>query len=210
MAAGRKLARDTAIVNGSGGEFAALRNGYAMAQRMVTVAERQHAVGGVTLQMVVGHTRWRRADRGGLVPARGARHGLDGQAGRVRARRATLRDRHRRQPVGRRGGDRQRLERHRRRCRPLARRRTERLADPGHGRAPDDGSDGSPSAGTPRPPTSPTRPASPGSTSPSPAPSGSSPSTRRHRPRTSTCTPGPVSRARSPGADRPSRHRSTR
>jgi hypothetical protein len=54
VAAGRKLARDTAIVVGSGGEFAALRNGYAMAQRMVTVAERQHAVGGVTLQMVWG------------------------------------------------------------------------------------------------------------------------------------------------------------
>ena len=51
VAAGRKLAPDTAIVNGSGGEFAALRNGYAMAQRMVTVAERQHAVGGVTLRM---------------------------------------------------------------------------------------------------------------------------------------------------------------
>jgi LPXTG-motif cell wall-anchored protein len=54
VAAGRKLAGDTAIVNGSGGELAALRNGYAMAQRMVTVAERQHAVGGVTLQMTWG------------------------------------------------------------------------------------------------------------------------------------------------------------
>jgi hypothetical protein len=54
VAAGRKLAGDTAIVNGSGGEFAALRNGYVMAQRMATVAERQHAVGGVTLQMVWG------------------------------------------------------------------------------------------------------------------------------------------------------------
>ena len=50
--AGRKLARDTAIVNGSGGEFSALRNGYLMAQRMAAVAELQHAVGGVRLEMV--------------------------------------------------------------------------------------------------------------------------------------------------------------
>ena len=53
-AAGRKLAHDTAIVNGSGGEFAALRNGYTIAQRMVAVAERQHAIGGVTLRMTWG------------------------------------------------------------------------------------------------------------------------------------------------------------
>ena len=50
--AGRKLARDTAIVNGSGGEFSALRNGYEMAQRMAAVADLQHAVGGVRLEMV--------------------------------------------------------------------------------------------------------------------------------------------------------------
>ena len=50
--AGRKLARDTAIINGSGGEFSALRNGYEMAQRMAAVADVQHAVGGVRLEMV--------------------------------------------------------------------------------------------------------------------------------------------------------------
>ncbi len=50
--AGLKLARDTAVVDGSGGEFSALRNGYAMAKRLVDVAEAQHAVGGVRLQMV--------------------------------------------------------------------------------------------------------------------------------------------------------------
>ena len=50
--AGLKLARDTSVVNGSGGEFSALRNGYVMAQRLATVAEIQHAVGGVQLQMV--------------------------------------------------------------------------------------------------------------------------------------------------------------
>ncbi len=50
--AGRKLARDTAIVNGSGGEFSALRNGYEMAQRMAAVADIQHAVGGVRLEML--------------------------------------------------------------------------------------------------------------------------------------------------------------
>ncbi len=50
--AGRTLARDTAIVNGSGGEFSALRNGYQMAQRMAAVADLQHAVGGARLEMV--------------------------------------------------------------------------------------------------------------------------------------------------------------
>lgn len=50
--AGLKLARDTEVVNGSGGDFPALRSGYAMAQRMATTAEIQHAVGGVRLQMV--------------------------------------------------------------------------------------------------------------------------------------------------------------
>jgi LPXTG-motif cell wall-anchored protein len=50
--AGLKLARDASVVNGSGGEFSALRHGYAMAQHMATVAEIQHAVGGVRLQMV--------------------------------------------------------------------------------------------------------------------------------------------------------------
>ena len=50
--AGLKLARDTSVINGTGGEFSALRNGYVMAQRLATVAEIQHAVGGVHLQMV--------------------------------------------------------------------------------------------------------------------------------------------------------------
>lgn len=50
-AAGRKLARDTAVVNGTGGEFSALRNGYAIAQRLANVAEAQHAVGGVRAQV---------------------------------------------------------------------------------------------------------------------------------------------------------------
>ncbi len=50
--AGLKLARDTAVVNGSGGDFSALRNGYVMAQRLAGVAEAQHAVDGVRLQMV--------------------------------------------------------------------------------------------------------------------------------------------------------------
>ncbi len=49
---GLKLARDTAVVNGSGGEYSALRNGYAIAQRLATVADIQHAVGGVHLEMV--------------------------------------------------------------------------------------------------------------------------------------------------------------
>jgi len=54
VAAGRKLARDTAVVNGSRGDFAALRNGYSVAQRFATVAERQHAVGGVRVSMEWG------------------------------------------------------------------------------------------------------------------------------------------------------------
>ena len=54
VAAGRKLARDTAIVHGSGGEFSALRNGYSMAQRMADVAELQHAVGGIHLALSWG------------------------------------------------------------------------------------------------------------------------------------------------------------
>jgi hypothetical protein len=57
VAAGRKLARDTAVVNGSGGEFAALRSGYVMAQRLAAMAERQRAIGGVSLELV-----WRTPD----------------------------------------------------------------------------------------------------------------------------------------------------
>ncbi len=54
VAAGRKLARDTSIVNGSGGDFAALRWGYTVAQYMADVAEAQSAIGGILLTMVWG------------------------------------------------------------------------------------------------------------------------------------------------------------
>ncbi len=70
---GRKLARDTAIVNGSGGEFSALRNGYEMAQRMTAVADIQHAVGGVRLEMV-----W--ATPGGAAPTVAGTYRLDVRA----------------------------------------------------------------------------------------------------------------------------------
>ena len=99
--AGRKLARDTAIVNGSGGEFSALRNGYAMAQRMAAVADLQHAVGGVRLEMVWAHAGRSRADRRRHVPPRCSGDRLDGQAGRLRARGAAVRHRHGRRTVGR-------------------------------------------------------------------------------------------------------------
>ena len=71
--AGLKLARDTAVVNGSGGEFSALRNGYVMAQRLATVAEIQHAVGGVHLQMV-----WSTPD--GVAPAGPGNHAVEVRA----------------------------------------------------------------------------------------------------------------------------------
>ncbi len=132
--AGRKLARDTAIVNGSGGEFSALRNGYQMAQRMAAVADLQHAVGGVRLEMV-----W--DTPGGAAPTAAGTYRLD-----VRATDATGK------PVGfvpvvqlsdlgidarpvdrcHRNG--RPLRRHRRRPRPMERRRTDRLADRRHGR----------------------------------------------------------------------------
>ena len=48
---GHKLARDTAVVNGSGGDFAALRNGYQVAQHMADVADIQSAIGGISLTM---------------------------------------------------------------------------------------------------------------------------------------------------------------
>jgi LPXTG-motif cell wall-anchored protein len=62
VAAGRKLARDTAVVDGSGENFPALRNGYTMAQRLAAIAEIQHAVGGVRLEL-----RWDTADGIGPV-----------------------------------------------------------------------------------------------------------------------------------------------
>ncbi len=51
VAAGRKLARDSAVVDGSGDNYPALRAGYDMAQRLTRVAEIQHAVGGVRLDL---------------------------------------------------------------------------------------------------------------------------------------------------------------
>ena len=71
--AGLKLARDTSVVNGTGGEFSALRNGYVMAQRLATVAEIQHAVGGVQLQMV-----WSTPD--GAAPASPGSHAVEVRA----------------------------------------------------------------------------------------------------------------------------------
>ncbi len=70
VAGGRKLARDTAVVNGSGGEFSALRNGYEVAQYMADVADVQHAVGGVSMEMVWGTP-------GGVAPAAPGRYPLE-------------------------------------------------------------------------------------------------------------------------------------
>ena len=71
--AGLKLARDTAVVNGSGGEFAALRNGYVIARYMARIADAQHAVGGVRLQMV-----WATSD--GQAPAGPGTYALEVRA----------------------------------------------------------------------------------------------------------------------------------
>jgi LPXTG-motif cell wall-anchored protein len=62
VAAGRKLARDSAVVDGSGDNFPALRAGYTMAKRLADIAEIQHAVGGVHLEL-----RWGTADGVGPV-----------------------------------------------------------------------------------------------------------------------------------------------
>ena len=69
-AAGRKLARDTAVVDGSGGEFSALSNGYRVAQYMADTADVQHAVGGLSLRMV-----WRTPD--GSVPTTPGTYSLE-------------------------------------------------------------------------------------------------------------------------------------
>ena len=71
--AGLKLARDTAVVDGAGGDFSALRNGYTMAQRLAGVAEAQHAVGGVQLRFV-----WATPD--GAAPTTPGTHPLEVQA----------------------------------------------------------------------------------------------------------------------------------
>ncbi len=73
VAAGRKLARDSAVVNGAGGDFVALRSGYDVARRLVDVAERQHAVGGARLRMV-----WRTP--GGEAPTRPGSYRLEVRA----------------------------------------------------------------------------------------------------------------------------------
>ncbi len=65
-----KLARDTAVVNGSGANFAALRNGYTMAQQFARVADAQHAVGGVHLD-----PEWRTID--GSQPTSAGTHPLE-------------------------------------------------------------------------------------------------------------------------------------
>jgi hypothetical protein len=54
VAAGRKLARDTAVVGGAGDDFPALREGYRVAQHLARVADVQHAVGGITLRITWG------------------------------------------------------------------------------------------------------------------------------------------------------------
>ncbi|MEM8619434.1 MAG: VaFE repeat-containing surface-anchored protein [Actinomycetota bacterium] len=69
-ARGRKLARDTAIVSGSDGNFSALRNGYLMAQRLAQTADIQAAVGGVSLEMVWGTP-------GGMPPTAPGTYPLD-------------------------------------------------------------------------------------------------------------------------------------
>lgn len=69
-ARGRKLARDSAVVDGSGGEFSALRNGYLVARRMASVAEVQAAVGGLQLEL-----HW--LTPGGATPTRPGRYGLE-------------------------------------------------------------------------------------------------------------------------------------
>ena len=70
---GLKLARDTAVVAGSGGEFSALRNGYRVAQRMAVVADAQHAVDGVALTMM-----WKTRD--GTAPTTPGRYPLEVRA----------------------------------------------------------------------------------------------------------------------------------
>jgi hypothetical protein len=68
VVAGRKLARDTAVVDGSGADFAALRSGYRVAQHLATVADIQHAVGGITLRTVWGTHDGRPPTRPGTYP----------------------------------------------------------------------------------------------------------------------------------------------
>ena len=68
VAAGRTLARDTAVVGGTDGNFSALRNGYVIAQRMAAVADVLHAVGGLQLAVVWRTTDGRAPDAAGTYP----------------------------------------------------------------------------------------------------------------------------------------------
>ena len=69
VVAGRKLARDTAVVAGAGSDFVALRNGYEVARHLADVADLHHAVGGITLQ-----TTWETPD--GAAPTTPGIHPL--------------------------------------------------------------------------------------------------------------------------------------
>ncbi len=68
--AGLKLARDTAVVTGTGADFSALRNGYEVAKQLAAVADAQHAVGGVRLE-----AKW--ATPGGLAPTQPGSYPLE-------------------------------------------------------------------------------------------------------------------------------------
>jgi hypothetical protein len=69
-AAGKRLSRSADVVDGTGGEFAALRNGYRVAQLMAAVADRQHAVGGIRLAL-----RW--ATPGNAAPTTPGRYPIE-------------------------------------------------------------------------------------------------------------------------------------
>ena len=68
VAGGRRLARDTHIANGSGGNFQALRNGYAVARYMAEVADQQHAVGGLRMELLWGTLDGQPPTSAGLHP----------------------------------------------------------------------------------------------------------------------------------------------
>ena len=68
VAAGRKLARDTAVVRGSGSDFPALQAGYRVAQHLARVADVHHAVGGITLRVGWGTPDGARPTEPGTYP----------------------------------------------------------------------------------------------------------------------------------------------
>ena len=63
VAAGRKLARDTAVVDGSGGEFSALEQRLPRRSVLADTADVQHARGWPLTPDGVGHTGWFPTDR---------------------------------------------------------------------------------------------------------------------------------------------------